>query len=48
MADQAGRGPDPYHVLGITAGASGADIARAYRQLARGLHARRTLGFWPG
>jgi curved DNA-binding protein CbpA len=38
MAGHSDRGPDPYHVLGVAAGASGAEIARAYRQLARGLH----------
>ncbi|MGN6680149.1 MAG: J domain-containing protein [Streptosporangiaceae bacterium] len=32
------RERDPYQVLGIGADASGADIARAYRRLARALH----------
>jgi DnaJ-class molecular chaperone len=29
---------DPYDVLGIGADATGADIARAYRRLARAVH----------
>jgi curved DNA-binding protein CbpA len=32
------REPDPYQVLGLGPDASGADIARAYRRLARGVH----------
>ena len=31
-------GGDPYQVLGISADATGADIARAYRRLARAVH----------
>ena len=30
--------PDPYEVLGAGADATGADISRAYRRLARGMH----------
>ena len=30
--------PDPYELLGVPADASSADIARAYRRLARALH----------
>jgi hypothetical protein len=32
------REPDPYQVLGIGPDATGADIARAYRRLARAVH----------
>jgi molecular chaperone DnaJ len=38
MTGRQGREPDPYQVLGVGPGASGAEIARAYRRLARGLH----------
>ena len=30
--------PDPYEILGVGADATGADIVRAYRRLARGVH----------
>jgi curved DNA-binding protein CbpA len=32
------REPDPYQVLGISPAATGADVARAYRRLARTVH----------
>ena len=40
------RGPrtDPYELLGVSADAGSADIARAYRRLARALHPDRRPG----
>jgi curved DNA-binding protein CbpA len=32
------REPDPYQILGIGADATGADIARAWRRVARAMH----------
>ena len=38
MLRSAEPGPDPYQVLGVTAGASPEDIARAYRRAAHAAH----------
>jgi curved DNA-binding protein CbpA len=38
MPRSAQPGPDPYHVLGVTPGASPEDITRAYRRAAHAAH----------